>query len=97
MAVLTHKDFFEAPNEKRKAVWDQLSEHEKFLVRCSALSSTDSRSIPCNTCKHKTKQVCKAFPEGITGEIVRRKVKNPYGECAHGIFYEKKEDTAVER
>lgn len=89
MKELTHKDFFKASEEKREEVWNRLSEHERFIVRCSVPQVGDT-DIPCNTCKHRTRKECKAFPEGITGEIIGRKIKDPYGECANGIFYEEK-------
>lgn len=87
---LSHKDFFNASQEKQKEVWNQLSEHERFLVRCSTPPGMNTKFIPCNSCKHRGEKKCKAFPDGLTGEIITRKTNDPYGECANKIFYEKK-------
>ena len=87
---LTFEEFVKLPNEERCSRYSELSDSDKFRVRCSMDSSGSADDIPCNSCKHNHRNfTCDAFPKGITGEHLDRLEKDSTIECANGIFYEK--------
>lgn len=91
---MTYKEFFDLPDEKKREGWEQLSEHDRLIVRCTESCLGYSTDIPCNTCKHRNGILpsCTAFPDGIDGDTLGRKIEDPYGECNNGIYYEKREE-----
>lgn len=90
--MLTFEEFWNLPEEKRKESYKELSEHDRFRVRISMDTTSYDTFIPCNTCIHRIGIMCacKAYPDGLTGDIIRGKTDNPYGECRDGYHYEKK-------
>ena len=60
---LTFEDFKRLPPEERSRRYEELSDHDKFLARCSQPSGV--RGVLCNTCIHRERICCKALPDGI--------------------------------
>lgn len=87
---MTFDEFWDLPEDKKRGGYYQLSEFDRFKVRASQVSLS-SKPIPCNTCKHRNKQTCKAHPEGISAENLQEREDDPYGECGNGIRYEPRE------
>lgn len=87
--TLTFEEFKKLPSEEERCRrYPELSDHDKFLARCS--QPIGVRPVPCNTCVYKNKLSCKAFPDGITGEHLKRLLDDPTIECAPGIHYQPK-------
>ena len=85
---LTFEDFKRLSPEERNRRYEELSDHDKFLARCSQPSGV--HGVPCNTCIHRKRVCCKAFPDGIPGEHMNKLEENPAIECAPGVHYQPK-------
>lgn len=90
---MKYEEFWKLPEEKRAEGYKELSDHDRFRVRTSIDNTPYDTFIPCNTCRYRLgiTCACKAYPEGLTGESIRKKIDDPYGMCANGYCYEKKE------
>ncbi len=90
MGRLTFEAFWELPEKEREERYKELSEHEKLRVRVS-MDATPNQGefIPCNSCVHRRGPllICDAFPDGLTKEVIAKKMKSPYEECANGIYF----------
>ena len=89
---LTFEEFRRLSSEEERCRrYPELSDHDKFLARCSQPSGVVS--VLCNSCVHKIKGkfACQVFPEGIPGEHSDRVDDDPTIECAPGIHYKPKE------
>ena len=76
---LTFEDFKRLSPEERNRRYEELSNHDKFLARCSQPSGV--HGVLCNTCIHRKRVCCKAFPDGIPGEHMNKLEENPAIEC----------------
>mgnify|MGYP007024219430 FL=1 len=85
---LTFEDFKRLSPEERNRRYEELSNHDKFLARCSQPSGV--HGVLCNTCIHRKRVCCKAFPNGIPGEHMNKLEENPAIECAPGVHYQPK-------
>lgn len=90
MEGLTYEDFCGLPEAERSEAYKRLEERDKFRVRISMDTTSKKTEIPCNTCRNRKKVGCTAFPDGLTADIVNRKIRNPAEECANGIYYQEK-------
>ena len=88
--ALSFEDFCKLSEKEQGEQYRNLSDSDKFLVRCSMNSYPIFSQ--CNNCKWRFgRGVCNAFPKGIPKELLLNYIKhdNPYpGD--HGILYEKK-------
>lgn len=84
--------------EEQMEVLRNTTERNQFLVRVTMPIGV--KTVPCNTCKHKTpfdpdnplEDTCKAFPNGdIPKEILHRDEKDWNLPCANGYHWEGKE------
>ena len=88
---LTFKEFCKLPYEERAQRYSELSDHDKFLARCSEL--TDAKhlfKIPCNSCIHRIKRTlkCEAYPDGIDADHIRAVMEDIKTECGNGYFFQ---------
>lgn len=82
---LTFEEFLKLSEEDRGKRYVDLSEHDKFRVRCSM--GVTSVWVPCNDCKHFLGfGRCKAYPDGITREHCEAVIANPYGVICEEKF-----------
>lgn len=86
---MTFEEFLKLPEDERAEGYKKLSSHDRFRVRISMDNTSYDTFIPCNTCKHRLgiTCACEAYPDGLTGDIIRGKIDNPYGECKNSIYY----------
>lgn len=91
---MTFEEFWKLPEKKRSECYKELSDYDRFRVRISIDNTSYDTFIPCNTCLHRIgiKCACKAYPNGLTGDIIRAKTSDPYGECRSGYCYKKKKN-----
>ena len=91
MENLALSEFWKLPKEQWEEAYDRLSTKDQLVFRCS-FDGTSYEAIPCNDCKHRIekKLACKAYPDGLSGEIIRKKAEDPFGECRNGFFYERR-------
>lgn len=87
--TLTFAEFRKLPHEERLKRYAELSNHDKFLARCS--QDTGVRTLLCSLCDHyRGFAKCDAFPDGISGEHMDKVEVEPAFECAPGIRFEAK-------
>lgn len=87
---LTFEEFKKLPSEEERGRrYQEMSDHDKFLARCSQPSG--AYGVLCNTCIYRSRATCKAFPKGITREHLDKLDDAPTMECAPGIHYKSKE------
>jgi hypothetical protein len=87
--ALTLKEFWNLSNEDKEKYYNGLSEHEKLGFRMAMSIPSYSIFIPCNTCKnrHGTEFSCNAYPHGLSSDIIKNKIEDPFGECANGYSF----------
>lgn len=88
---ITLEEFRKLSEEERCVQYENLSDHDKFVVRITMDPGTFSPM--CNYCKHYTAMPnspdCEAFPDGIPNDILDEKPPHtsPYpGD--HGMLFE---------
>lgn len=92
---LSLKEFWSMSEEDRCVRYGELSDHDKFIARCSQPSGP-AVFVPCNVCVHriKGKPACKAFPDGVSGDHIRAVMADITIECGVGYRFEKEPDDA---
>lgn len=90
---LTLKEFFKLSREEQNRRYSELSDRDKFGARQGEWqpSKTD---IPCNTCVNRLgiKPACRAFPNGIPSEHIRKIIKDQTHSCGNGYKFNLKND-----
>lgn len=87
--TLTFAEFRKLSHEERMVRYEELSDHDRFLARCS--QDTGVRTLLCSLCNHyRGFAKCDAFPDGIAGEHMDKIEAKPDIECAPGIHFEVK-------
>ena len=89
--MLTFKEFANLPTQERLARYKELSDHDKFLARCSMDTSSHEMHF-CNLCKHYRGNVCcDAFPDRIPRELIYIDNHDTPFPGDNGIRFEPKE------
>lgn len=89
---LTLKEFFELSREEQNKRYSELSDRDKFGARQGDWQSSKTE-IPCNTCVNRLgkNNACRAFPNGIPGEHIRKMIKDQPYSCGNGYKFNLKE------
>ena len=69
--TLTYKEFWQLPEKERAERYGELSDHDKFVIRCSM--DTGCSTPACNYCVHSKEHGCDAFPNGIPISVLNLK------------------------
>lgn len=90
-------EFWSLPTfEERCRRYAQLSDHDKFLVRCSMPPGPEIW-IPCNDCKYNLGYAkCEAYPNGLSADHIRAVMADQTIECGDGFHYTPKDERAAE-
>lgn len=90
--MLTLESFFQLPIKERLIRYAELSDHDKFLVRCS-MDTSSRKTHFCNLCKHYRGDLCcDAFPNRIPRELIYSDNHDAPFPGDQGIRFEPKED-----
>lgn len=86
---LTLQEFWKLSKEERGKRYAELSAHDRFAVRVSMDSGT--QSVLCNSCRYYMGFAkCKAYPNGIPSEHIDRVEADTATACGDGYRYEPK-------
>lgn len=90
--MLTFKEFQQLSTKEKCKRYGELSDHDKFLARITMDTFGKGVDVMCNSCKHYLGFAkCKAYPDQIPGDLIRRREHNTPYPGDQGYRYEPKE------